>query len=172
MKNSVNTPATTVAASNTTKVKVQSMSVATVKAVFCVPHIIAQSTADLLNVTEAAIINKIDGTPVIESMMHRESYTREKMAKAVNYAIEQKAKLQAKLDSRKQQDINKLKTALDKLEGVEHITTTNAPKFNKETEKPVDTITIPAPFVPINKRKKEANPLPLMTPQAAFEPVV
>lgn len=186
MKNSSTTPANTVATTSTTKAKAQSMTVATIKAVVCVPHIILQSSADLLMIGEAKLINVVDGTPMLESIVHRTTYTQEKMAIAANKVLDIQAKLQAKLDSRKQQDINKLKTALDKLEGVEHVAPTPDPKngiadlakkvgeeiAKGKAEPTVPTPVVEAPFVPINKRptKSEAKPLPLMTPKEAFVP--
>ncbi len=145
---------------NSVKVQAQSMAVATIKAVVCVPHIILQSSADLLAIGEAKAINLIDGTPVLEAMMHRQSYTAQKMANTVQYAMDQKDKVQAKLDSYRKQDINKLKTKLDKLEGVEHITPVTAEEaFIAETVVPAPPTT-EAPFIPINKR---AKPTPVMT---------
>lgn len=146
------------------KVQAQSMAVSTVKAVVCIPHIILQSSADLLSIGEAKVINLIDGTPIIVSVMHRQSYTQEKMANTIKYAMDQKAKVQAKLDSYRQQDIDKLKTKLDKLEGVEHIAPTMTPEEAFILNKPKVTLTpkveVPAPpvFIPINKRGPKAVP--------------
>lgn len=146
------------------KVQAQSMAVATVKAVVCVPHIILQSSADLLSIGEAKVINLIDGTPIIVSVMHRQSYTQEKMAKTIQYAIDQKAKVQAKLDSYRQQDIDKLKTKLDKLEGVEHIATPEVAIVPPTVPAPP----VEAPFIPINKRGPKKDSTPLMTVPAAL----
>lgn len=146
------------------KVQAQSMTVATIKAVVCVPHIILQSSADLLSIAEAKAINLVDGTPMIASVMHRDSYTRDKMAKAIEYANNQKDKVQAKLDSYRQQDINKLKTKLDKLEGVEHISNTEVATV-PPTVQPEPTVPAPPVFIPINKRGPKATPV--MTAPAA-----
>lgn len=135
MKNSINTVEV--------KAKAQSMTVATIKAVVCVPHIILQSSADLLMIGEAKLINLVDGTEMIVSIAHRSSYTQEKMEKAANFVLEQQAKVQAKLDSRRQQDIAKAKAHLDKLEGVEHVAEPTVPAPPVEEE-----------FIPINKRAK------------------
>jgi len=177
MKNSSN---------NSVKVQAQSMAVATVKAVVCIPHIILQTSADLLSLTEANVINMIDGTPIIETVMARQSYTQEKMAKAVGFALQQKDKVQAKLDRYRQQDIDKAKAnvekltaKIDKLEGVEHIaaptvvtpTVEVPPVAKKVILTPKETV-VPAPpvvkeevpFIPINKRKTAT---PVMTVPAA-----
>jgi hypothetical protein len=179
MKNSAN---------NSVKVQAQSMTVKTIKAVVCVPHIILQASADLLSLGEGQLINLVDGTPVIETVMARQSYTQNKMAKAVGFAIEQKDKVQAKLDSYRQQDIDKAKdnvakltAKIDKLEGVEHITepevaivppTVQAPPVAKKVVLTLKETVVPAPpveapFVPIQLRKKAKDTTPVMTVPAA-----
>jgi hypothetical protein len=122
MKNSIN------------KAQVQSFAVSTIKAVVCVPHLLLQSSANILMIGEAKAINLVDGTEMIVSINHRSSYTQEKMEKVANFVLEQEAKVKAKLESRRQQDIYKAKKHLDQLEGVEH--------QEEET------------FIPINKRTK------------------
>lgn len=154
MKNSAN---------NSVKVQAQSMAVATVKGLVCIPHIILQTSADLLSLGEAHAVNLIDGTPVIATVMARQSYTQEKMAKAVGFALQQQEKLQAKLDRYRQQDIDKAKAnveklnaKIDKLEGVEHITEVSpiknvVPVSDILTPGPISAVipevTVPAPPV-------------------------
>lgn len=104
---------------NVNKSSVKSVAVSTVKAVFCVPHLVLQSSADLLNGTEALAINAIDGTPMEQSMMERALYTNEKQMQAVAQAKRLKAMVDKKRDQVRQAKINMLKKQLDKAEGVE-----------------------------------------------------
>jgi hypothetical protein len=101
------------------KSSVKSAAKSTVKAVFCVPHLILQTSADLLNSTEALAINTIDGTPMEQSMMERALYTNEKQMAAVAQAKKLKDMVDKKRDQVRNAKINMLKKQLDKAEGVE-----------------------------------------------------
>lgn len=134
MKNTINT--------QDVKAKAQSASVATIKALVCVPHIALVTAADLLSFGEAKLINVIDGTPVTDTMNDRTSYTAQKMAMVAMKAIEINQKIEDRRNDRKEKDIAKLKEALDKLEGVEHIETKAEPVV--EQPKPI----VPTPPTP------------------------
>jgi hypothetical protein len=168
---------------NSVKSQAQSAAITTVKAIVYPVHLVCQTTADLLSIGQAQVINKIDGTPVIQSVMECQSWTQEQQAKVVGKAMAIKDKYERQREANRQQDAARLRAKLDIIEGVEHITTTNASEFNKETEKPVSTEPIvPAPPVEDKPKRQsalskaiaavEAKAVPLMSPQAVFEPAV
>ena len=103
------------------KESVKAGAVSTVKAIMCVPHLVLQTTADLVNITEAKAINLIDGTPVEQSAMERALYTNAKQQAAISKIEQFKADIEAKRERVRQAKINYLKSQLDKAEGVEHV---------------------------------------------------
>lgn len=160
----MNTNATTPVKSN--KEKAQSVAVTTVKAIVYPAHLVCQTAADILCIGQAQIINKIDGTPVIESVFECQSWTQEQQAKVVGKAMAIKDKWDRQREANRQQDAERLRAKLDKLEGVEHIV---SPEPAIVPVPPVE-----APFVPINQRKKatQNTEVPLMSPQAVFKPAL
>jgi hypothetical protein len=166
------------------KQSVQSAAVTAVKVIVYPAHLVAQTTADLLNIGQAKAINLIDGTEIYESMMNQQSWTQQQQATVVEKAMTIREKMQEQRLFNRQQDIDKLKSKLDKLEGVEHIDSTEPTATNTEapavTTEPIAVPTPPnmvieppkedttgeaVPFVPINQRKPKAKDVPLMTPK-------
>lgn len=162
----MNTQATTPVKSN--KEKAQSVAVTAVKAIVYPAHLVCQTAADILCIGQAQIINKIDGTPVFESVMEQQSWTQKQQAVVVGAGMKLKDKWDRQREANRQQDAARLKAKLDKLEGVEHIA------------KPENVI-VPAP--PVEKKQgalskaiekaeqrvdQAIDKLPLMTPAAAF----
>lgn len=163
----MNTNATTPVKSN--KEKAQSVAVTAVKAIVYPAHLVCQTAADILCIGQAQIINKIDGTPVIQSVMEQQSWSQNQQAKVVGAGMKLIDKWERQREYNRQQDAARLKAKLDKLEGVEHVT------------KPENVI-VPAP--PVEKKQgtlskaiekaeqrieQAVEKLPLMTPAAAFE---
>ena len=191
MKNSQSNPANVVVTGETTtKQKAQSAAVTAVKVIVYPAHLVCQTAADILNIGQAQIINKIDGTPVIESMMAQQSWTQHKQAIVVEQGMKLKARVDARIETAKKQHAAKLQKELDKLNGVKTepvVAKTEpvpmvVPVSPELTPGPVSAV-VPAPpatveegpFVPINKRKKatQNTEVPLMSPQAVFaEPVL
>lgn len=156
---------------------VKSVAVDTVKVIVYPAHLIAQTTADLLNIGQAQAIKAIDGTPLYQSLMDQATWTQTKQAAVVNKYMAVKERIEKQRESNRQQDIDRLKKSLDKLEGVEHLTTEPASVVdNAEVITPVVDMTeqatpkVPAP--PKSTRKNsvakaieaaETKATPLMT---------
>jgi hypothetical protein len=169
MKNSQSNPANVVVTTETTtKQKAQHAAVTAVKVIVYPAHLVCQTAADLLCIGQAQVINKIDGTPVFESMMDQQSWTQHQQAKVVAKGMEVKARIDARREANRQQHIDRLKRELDKQEGVQHVTITE----------PI--VVVPAP--PVNKKQGalakamdkveqriiQNTEVPLMSPNAVF----
>lgn len=102
---------------------VKSVAVDTVKVIVYPAHLVLQTGADLLNIGQAQAIKVIDGTPVMQSMFDQQTWTQNKQASVVNKYLQVKERIEKQRESNRQQDIDRLKKSLDKLEGVEHLTT-------------------------------------------------
>lgn len=185
MKNSQSNPANVVVTSETTtKQKAQSAAVTAVKVIVYPAHLVCQTAADLLNIGQAAIIQKIDGTPLIESVMAQRTWTQHKQAIVVEQGMKLMKRVDARLEQAKKQHAAKLQNQLDKLNGVKtepvvaktEPTPVVDPVSAELTPDPVSadvpmpTVAVPAPpepavFVPINQRKKttKAVEVPLMS---------
>lgn len=181
MKNSQSNPEAVV--TTTTKEKVQNAAVTAVKVVAYPAHLVCQTAADLLNIGQAKAINMIDGTPIYQSMMEQESWTRNQQAKVVDKYMQLQERIEKQREANRKQDIAKLEKALDKLQGVEHITKPEPSPIVEQVKADVapaaPVMTAPAPpaptkeepFVPINKRKKADAPV-MTAPAMNFEPVM
>lgn len=101
---------------------VKSVAVDTVKVIVYPAHLVLQTGADLLNIGQAQAIKAIDGTPVLQSMFDQATWTQNKQAAVVNKYMQVKERIDKQRESNRQQDIDRLKASLDKLEGVEHVT--------------------------------------------------
>lgn len=166
---------------------VKAVAVDTVKVMVYPAHLVLQTGADLLNIGQAQAIKVIDGTPVLQSMFEQQTWTQNKQAAVVNKYMEVKERIEKQRDFNRQQDINRLKKSLDKLECVEHITeNVSTPNYNtiggeitkiitemthEEIEELKQTKKVPAPPKRENAvakaiRKAEGNPIPLMTAPA------
>jgi len=165
---------------NSAKTTVKSVAVDTVKIIVYPAHLVCQTAADLLNIGQAKAINLIDDTPVFQSMHDQATWTQNQQAYVVGKGMAIRERILAQRESNRQQDIAKHQARIDKLNGVEHIDTTEPIVVSTEpkavTTEPivVPAPPIEAPFVPINKRPKKADTsaLPTMTPVQAFEPAV
>lgn len=170
---------------------IKEIAVKTVKVIVYPAHLVCQTAADLLNIGQAQAINKIDGTPVLQSMMEQTTWTQHQQAKVVGKAIELRQRVLKQREFNRQQDIDKLKQQLDKLEGVEHVVSKSStpvvvPVSSELTPCPVSSI-IPTSVVsvPTPPFEKKQGPLakaidkveqrivqntevPLMSPNAVF----
>lgn len=155
---------------------VKSVAVDTVKFVVYPAHLVAQTTADLLCIGQAQAIKAIDGTPVLQSMFEQSSWTQNKQAAVVNKYMEVKERIEKQREANRQQDIDRLKKSLDKLEGVEHLTVIPEDKYNTEgflikgNNGQLITPAVPSPPKATRKNamakaieKVEAKATPLMT---------
>jgi hypothetical protein len=103
---------------NTSKLK--SGTVTVIKTIVAPVHVTLQASADLLALGEAKLINKIDGTPVFESVMQRTAFTQNKIESVVAKAMEIKERREAKKEQDRQKHVDSLKAKLDVAEGVTH----------------------------------------------------
>jgi hypothetical protein len=103
-----------------TKVQVKSAAVSAVKVITYPAHLVAQTTADLINIGQAKAINAIDGTPLLEAMHDQVAWTQNKQYAVVAKGMELKDKWERQRHFNREQDIAKAKAKLDALEGVQH----------------------------------------------------
>lgn len=149
---------------------VKSVAVDTVKVIVYPAHLVAQTTADILNIGQAQAIKAIDGTPLFESLHAQATWTQNKQAAVVSKYMQVKERIERQRESNRQQDVDRLKKALDKAEGVEHITT--EPTIVVNEAKTEAKIIVPAPPVKRENamakaiRKQEEKQTPLMTAAA------
>ena len=180
MKNSQSNPANVVATETTTKQKAQSAAVTAVKVIVYPAHLVCQTAADLLCIGQAQVINKIDGTPVFESMMAQQSWTQHKQAIVVAKGIALRERVEARREANRVQHIAKLQTELDKAQGVEHIASTEPASVVSAVSTEPASVVVPAPPVekkqgPLAKAMEKAEQrivqnteVPLMSPHAVF----
>ena len=168
---------------NSTINTVKSVAVDTVKVIVYPAHLVLQTSADLLNIGQAQAIKAIDGTPLYQSLHDQATWTQEQQAKVVTKFMAVKERIEKQRESNRLQDIDRLQKALDKAQGVEHIS--NNENITKHTEpvakviktdvtetvaetKPTEQIVVPAPPVTKSKSTKakaatKAPEVPLMT---------
>lgn len=158
MKNSNNNP-------STIKAQAQNVATTTVKVLTYPVHLVLQTTADLVSLAQGQAINVIDGTPVIKATMECQAWTQDQQAYVVGKIMTVKEKYDRQREANRQQDIERLNKALNKLEGVEQMETPVVPA------PPITEPIVAAPLVetlgssakessyPINKNKKVKTPV-------------
>lgn len=141
---------------------VKSVAVDTVKVIVYPAHLVLQTGADLLNIGQAQAIKVIDGTPVMQSMFDQQTWTQNKQASVVNKYLQVKERIEKQRESNRQQDIDRLKKSLDKLEGVEHLTT--------EPASVVDDAEVITPVVEVPTVDQIVNMIEQATPKVPAPP--
>ena len=131
---------------NSTINTVKSVAVDTVKVIVYPAHLVLQTSADLLNIGQAQAIKAIDGTPLYQSLHDQATWTQEQQAKVVTKFMAVKERIEKQREYNRQQDIARLQKALDKAQGVEHVS--NNEKITKHTEPVSEVVTVPKEITP------------------------
>lgn len=131
---------------NSTINTVKSVAVDTVKVIVYPAHLVLQTSADLLNIGQAQAIKAIDGTPLYQSLHDQATWTQEQQAKVVTKFMAVKERIEKQRESNRLQDIDRLQKALDKAQGVEHIS--NNENITKHTEPVSEVVTVPKEITP------------------------